>query len=103
MASFTAKAAGGVAAQTIASGAQYTHFSALLSLNVLGSTETRTYNVLGQLTRITGLGINLEYTFSATQKNWISGEEVAYQYDSLERLISAVTTGPQWGFSFAYL
>jgi YD repeat-containing protein len=110
LASFTATAAGGVAAQTIASGAQYNHFSALTSLNVLGSTETRTYNVLGQLTRITGLGLDLEYTFSTTQndgkitaqKNWVSGEEVAYQYDSLERLISAVTTGPQWGLSFSY-
>jgi RHS repeat-associated protein len=35
-------------------------------------------------------------------KNWISGEEVTYQYDSLERLTSAVTTGPEWGLSFSY-
>jgi YD repeat-containing protein len=108
---FTANPVGGVATPaTIASGAQYNHFSALTSVNVLGSTETRTYNVLGQLTRITGLGIDLEYSFSATQndgkitsqKNWVSGEEVTYAYDSLERLISAVTTGPQWGLSFSY-
>lgn len=111
LASFSAHTIGGLTTPyTIASGAQYNHFSALTSLNIWGSTETRTYNVLGQLTRITGLGIDLEYTFSASQndgkitsqKNWVSGEEVAYQYDSLERLISAVTTGPQWGLSFGY-
>ncbi len=31
-----------------------------------------------------------------------SGEEVTYQYDSLQRLISAMTTGPAWGQSFTY-
>src|SRR5437899_264132 len=31
-----------------------------------------------------------------------AGEEVTYQYDSLNRLISAVTTGPEWGQSFTY-
>jgi len=29
-------------------------------------------------------------------------EEITYQYDSLQRLISAVTTGPEWGLSFSY-
>jgi YD repeat-containing protein len=32
----------------------------------------------------------------------ISDEEVTYQYDSLNRLISAQTTGPEWGQSFGY-
>ena len=40
------------------------------------------------------------------QKDWSGGEEVTYTYDSLQRLISAVTTDsptvPQWGQSFAY-
>ncbi len=35
-------------------------------------------------------------------KDWVTGEEVTYQYDSLNRLISAVTTGPEWGLSFQY-
>jgi YD repeat-containing protein len=51
-----------------------------------------------------------EYRFSATQndgrltqrKDWVSGEEIAYQYDSLNRLILAQTTGPEWGQSFGY-
>ncbi len=49
--------------------------------------------------------MDIEYRYSATQndgkltqmKNWISGEEVTYQYDSLQRLVSAVTTGREWG------
>ena len=36
------------------------------------------------------------------RKDWVSGEEVTYQYDSLNRLISAQTTGPEWGQSFGY-
>ncbi|MBY0505376.1 MAG: hypothetical protein K2X03_15790 [Bryobacteraceae bacterium] len=76
-------------------------------------TETRQYNALGQLTRLTVPGqLDLEYCFSATandgratsQKNYISGEELEYQYDSLGRLTKAETTAnsgsvPQWGLS----
>jgi RHS repeat-associated protein len=50
------------------------------------------------------------YTYSATQNNGritqqtdnVSGEQVSYQYDSLNRLVSAVTAGPEWGLSFSY-
>jgi RHS repeat-associated protein len=75
------------------------------------ATETRQYNSLYQLTRISIFsGMDIEYRYSATQnngkitqmKNWNTGEEVSYQYDSLQRLSSAVTTGPEWGLSFAY-
>jgi YD repeat-containing protein len=74
-------------------------------------TETRQYNILQQLTRLTVPGVmDHEYRFSATQndgrltqrKDWVSGEEITYQYDSLNRLISAQTTGPEWGQSFGY-
>jgi hypothetical protein len=75
-------------------------------------TETRQYNALGQLTRLTVPGqIDREYRFSASandgkatsQKDYISGEEVEYQYDSLGRLSSAETTGAGgWGISFVY-
>jgi RHS repeat-associated protein len=74
-------------------------------------TETRAYNGLGQLTRITKPGaMDLEYRYSATandgritsQKDWVSGEEVVYQYDSLKRLIRAESVGPEWGQSFTY-
>jgi RHS repeat-associated protein len=63
------------------------------------------------MTRQTVAGVmDMEYRFSATQNNgrltqskdWVTGEEVTYQYDSLQRLISAVTTGPEWGQSYTY-
>ena len=38
----------------------------------------------------------------ARKKDWISGEEVVYQYDELNRLIRAETTGPAWGLNFSY-
>ncbi|MGH9632261.1 MAG: RHS repeat-associated core domain-containing protein [Bryobacteraceae bacterium] len=85
------------------------------SLNYLGYTQTRSYNERLQLTRLTASGaslpaVDLEYRYSATQndgritqeKNWVSGEEVTYQYDELQRLVSAATTGPEWGLSFSY-
>jgi RHS repeat-associated protein len=54
--------------------------------------------------------MQLQYNYSATQNNGqitqsvdsLSGETVDYAYDSLNRLISAATTGPQWGLSFGY-
>ena len=78
-------------------------------------TETRQYNNRLQMTRLaTGLTgfspmMDMEYRYSATQNNgqitqqkeWATGEEVTYQYDSLQRLISAVATG-DWGQSFTY-
>jgi len=80
--------------------------------------ETRAYNSRLQLTRLTAQAftgawatdVDLEYRYSATQNNgqitqfkdWMTGEEVSYSYDSLSRLISAVTTGPEWGQSYAY-
>ena len=35
-------------------------------------------------------------------KDWVTGEEVNYLYDSLNRLNRAETTGPEWGQSFTY-
>ena len=78
-------------------------------LKVFGS-ETREYNVLGQLTRVTipqvsfmgqtWPGTDLEYRYSATanngqivsRKDYVSGEEITYQYDSLSRLTSAASS-----------
>ncbi|MBL8232217.1 MAG: hypothetical protein JNL98_27225 [Bryobacterales bacterium] len=76
-----------------------------------GQIQTRTYNARMQLTRMTVAGVmDLEYRFSPTQnngqitqmKNYLSGEEVTYGYDELKRLVSAVTTGPEWGHLFGY-
>jgi len=98
--------------QSVISNVQFNAFGAVTSLNHLGVTESRTYTVLGQMTRMTkGSLIDVEYRFSATvndgkilsQKNWLSGEDVTYQYDELERLISASTTaGTSWGLSWSY-
>src|SRR6266404_104016 len=78
-------------------------------------TETRAYNSRLQLKQVTVPGaLDMEYRYTANQNNgqiwqqkdWISGEEVNYSYDGLQRLISAVTTDspnwPQWGQSFSY-
>jgi YD repeat-containing protein len=54
--------------------------------------------------------MDTEYRYSATAndgritsyKNWQSGEDVEYQYDSLGRLSLAQTVGPQWGQAFSY-
>ena len=74
-------------------------------------TETRAYNSRLQLTRLTVPGaLDMEYRYTANQNNgqiwqqkdWISGEEVTYAYDGLQRLISAATTDTAWGQSFSY-
>jgi len=87
-----------------------------------GYTETRQYNANLQLTRLTatpqsGTGIDIEYDYASPTngrvsqtKDWITGSQVTYTYDSLNRLTQAITTDPpqgqnwgvQWGLSFAY-
>jgi len=86
--------------------AQYGLSGELRSLNG----ETRTYNSRLQLTSVG----SMQYTYSPTQNNGqitrqkdlASGEEVTYTYDSLSRLIGAVTTDSptvtQWGQAFTY-
>ena len=99
---------------TLANGATYNAASQLTGLSYgpsLGWAETWTYNTLGQLTRLTVPSVmDMEYTFHATQNNgritkqkdYISGEEVNYTYDSLNRLLTAATTSTAWGLSFGY-
>jgi RHS repeat-associated protein len=83
----------------------------LLGINYFGSTETRTYNSLNQLTAVTGPGISKTYAYTAgadigkisSQTDAISGETVQYAYDSLNRLTSATTTaGTAWSQTFTY-
>ncbi len=90
----------------VVSNVSYGPANELLSINYYGATETRTYNSLLQLTNISatvqgGTGINLTYNYTAGANNGkivsmtdaLSGETVAYQYDSLNRLISAAGSG----------
>jgi RHS repeat-associated protein len=79
-------------------------------------TETRTYNERLQMTRLRvqdNLSVwqtDIEYRYSPTanngrivqMKDWVTGEEVNHQYDSLQRLIKSETTGTEWGLSFGY-
>ena len=41
-------------------------------------------------------------THVASMKDCVTGEEVVYQYDALQRLASATTVGPEWGLSWSY-
>jgi len=89
----------------------------LLTMTYGGYNETRTYNDLYQLTRLTdtptgggGATVDFQYYFSATQNNgkitkmkdWVTGEEVNYTYDALNRLLTADTTGAGWGQAYVF-
>ena len=101
--------------QPVVNGAAYNAASQLTALNYYDATETRAYNNLMQLTNITTNGtylpsskINITYNYTAGSNNGkigsatdaISGETVSYQYDSLNRLISA--SGSGWTQTQAY-
>ena len=76
------------------------------------NTETHTYNNLNQMTRLTITGtapLDISYNFPAgtnngkiaSQTDNLSGETVTYQYDSLNRLITA--SGSQsWGETYGF-
>jgi YD repeat-containing protein len=104
-----------------ASNAQYGVRGEMTSLTWGGGsttmTESRTYNVLGQMTRMTVQNqsatkyTDIEYAFSSTANNgratytkdWMSGEQVNYTYDSLNRLIRAETAGTGgWGNEYVF-
>ncbi len=77
--------------------------------------ETRTYNPMFQLTRMTTVSggqtvMDMAYTFSRTQNNGqitlstdeVSGVSVVYTYDTLNRLAKAETTTAAWGDAYTY-
>jgi len=81
----------------------------MLQMTYNGGTETRTYNSMFQLTHLSLPGqIDISYNFTGRANNGkigsqtdnISGETVSYQYDSLNRLISASAGG--WNQSYSY-
>jgi RHS repeat-associated protein len=76
------------------------------------NTETRTYNNLNQMTRLTITGtapLDISYNFTAgtnngkisSQTDNLSGETVTYQYDSLNRLITA-SSSQSWGETYGF-
>ena len=103
------------ASSTIISGTTYDPGNRLLSITgsyYQGGTyqETRAYNTLGQLTGLSNNSVNLTYAYSAAQNNGkitgqtdnISGEQVVYTYDALNRLATAGATSGTWGQSYGY-
>jgi len=99
-------------AQPVVNGVQYNAANQITAMNYYGAAESRAYNSLMQLSNITTSapngGINLTYNYTAGSNNGkigsmtdaISGETVAYQHDSLSRLISA--SGSGWAQTQAY-
>ena len=93
---------------TIVNNVSYNAANQLLTFN----TETHTYNNLNQMTRLTITGtapLDISYNFPAgtnngkiaSQTDNLSGETVTYQYDSLNRLITA--SGSQsWGETYGF-
>ena len=74
-------------------------------------TESRSYNAMKQLTALSSNGVSLQYNYSSSANNGkitsqydtVSGETVAYTYDSLNRLATAAaTTGGTWSQGYTY-
>jgi RHS repeat-associated protein len=85
----------------------------LTSANAAVNGETRQYNSLFQMTRLTvGSVLDKQYAFPAAGTNngkivsetdVLSGEQVLYTYDSLNRLATAQTAGAGgWGQSYNF-
>ena len=94
---------------TIVSGVSYNAANQLLGMTFNGTAETRSYNVLNQLTNVTaGSAENLTYSYptganngkASSMYNAVSGETVTYTYDSLNRLLTA--SGSGWGEQYGF-
>ncbi len=84
-------------------------------ISYAGTGESWAYNVLGQILTHQFTGGNVQYAYPAagqnngqivSRTNEISGEQVVYTYDALNRLIQAQTAAnpnvTQWGQAFVY-
>lgn len=97
------------ASSSIVSATTYDSASRMLTMSG-GFSETRTYNSIGQLITLSNNLVSMTYSYSATQNNGkitgqtdaISGEQVVYAYDALNRLASASATNGSWGQSYSY-
>ncbi len=99
--------------QTLVSSISYGPANQMLQMNASAFTETRSYNANLQLMELVSGAYHYKYNYSATQNNGritsmqdvVSGETVAYTYDSLNRLINAGGTGDPsgaWSQAFTY-
>ena len=98
---------------TIVTSVSYNAANQMLGMWYNGTTETRTYNSLNQLTNIVAslygsTTENLTYNYAtgnnngklSSMYNAVSGETVTYAYDSLNRLLTA--SGSGWGESYGF-
>ena len=100
---------------TVVNGVSYDAANRLLGMTFNSLSESRSYNVLGQLTNINvqnlgypyGTAENLTYNYPtggtnngkvSSMYNAVSGETVTYAYDSLNRMATAAGSG--WGESY---
>jgi RHS repeat-associated protein len=99
---------------TIVNGVSYDAASRLLGMTYNLLSESRSYNVLGQLTNISVQNLNAPYNTAesltynyptgtnngkaSSMYNAVSGETVTYTYDSLNRMATAAGSG--WGESY---
>jgi hypothetical protein len=83
---------------TTVSGVSYGPSNQLLGMTYNGVSETRTYNSLLQLITVSSSSVNMQYNYPAGPSNngkaclatdLVTGEQVAYSYDTLNRLASA--------------
>jgi len=93
---------------TDVSNVTYNAANQFLTLNYFGVTETRQYNNLNQMTSLTQNGATVAYNFTAganngkiTSQALPSGETVQYQYDALNRLLSA-SSSAGWSEGYEY-
>jgi RHS repeat-associated protein len=97
----------------IISGTTYNPAGQLLTMTGANGapSETRTYNSIGQMEQLQSGGLNIQYNYSATVNNGkitsqtdvVSGEQITYTYDSLNRLATATSSvNPGWGQSYGY-
>ncbi len=94
---------------TVVNGVSYNAANQLLGMTFNGVGETRSYNVLNQLTNVhAGSGLNLTYNYPtgtdngkiSSMYNAVSGETVTYSYDSLNRIATAGGSG--WGEAYTF-
>ncbi len=94
---------------TVVNGVSYNAANELLGMTFNGIGETRSYNVLNQLTNVhAGSGLNLTYNYPtgtdngkiSSMYNAVSGETVTYTYDSLNRIATAGGSG--WGEAYTF-
>jgi len=98
---------------TIVNNVSYNLANQMLTMNYSGVSESRSYNVLNQLTNISVGTESLTYNYPTNGTNNgkvssmnaiyspTSGETVTYAYDSLNRLLSASSTAG-WGQSYGF-